>query len=206
MVGDWNRTFIALVPDAAGCEALVAVPIGAPVRRVAVDQLHLTLAFLGSIPEKEGRCVAAALPSLVAPLPALTAGRVECWPSVASPRLVVAVFEPMQALTDLAARVCALVTGLGLPVDDHRPFRPHITLARLPRNARPVRADESLAEGAAGRLPRGWRCDAGERTLGRDTAGGLTLRFDSLVLYSSALERSGARYRALVSAQVPRTD
>lgn len=213
MSSDWHRCFIALVPDAAGREALAAVPVGASVRRVPVDQLHMTLAFLGSIPEGKGRLIAAALPSLVAPLPALPAGGIECWPSAVRPRLVVRALAPTRELAALAARVRARVTALGLPIDDHRPFRPHITLARLSRGAGPlgpIQLDAPRSAGAGGAHPRSGGSepggdDAGGSPLG-DVAGDLNLRFEALTLYSSTLERRGARYRALASVLVTEAD
>ena len=53
---DWHRTFIALVPDAPTRSEWAAFGIGEDMigRRVAADQLHLTLAFLGSIPRERG--------------------------------------------------------------------------------------------------------------------------------------------------------
>lgn len=186
---DWHRTFIALVPDASTRDAWDALRIGevVAVRRVAADQLHMTLAFLGSISREHGTALAAGLASVVAALPALPELNVErfaYWPSAAHARLAVLTFERAQPLVDLEASVCALVRGLGLPVDDHRPFRPHVTLARMPRDAKPVPCEAMLAgAAAAAALP--------------------ASRFAKLTLYSSTLGRSGARYRALAEVDVP---
>jgi RNA 2',3'-cyclic 3'-phosphodiesterase len=187
---DWHRCFIALVPDAATRDVFAAMPVDAAVRRVPIDQLHLTLAFLGSIAEDKGELLAAALPSVVVPLPALTIGRIEYWPSRSRPRLAVLAFTASDELAELEARVRTLVTGLGLPIDDHRPFLPHVTLARLPRNAKPI-ALTPLADG--NRDPHGEAAAA-------DYAAS---RFDTLTLYSSTLARRGARYRPLASVHVP---
>jgi 2'-5' RNA ligase len=186
---DWHRCFVALVPDIATRDAFAAMPVGAPVRRVPADQLHMTLAFLGSIPEDKGALIAAALPSVVVPLPALASARLEYWPSRAHPRLVVLAFAPSDALAELEGRVRSLVSDLGLPIDDHRPFRPHVTLARLPRDARPIALD-----------PRGDSALGTHRQL--EPASDVS-RFDRLTLYSSTLARRGARYRSLASAPVP---
>jgi RNA 2',3'-cyclic 3'-phosphodiesterase len=187
---DWHRCFVALAPDAATRDAFAAMPVGAAVRRVPIDQLHLTLAFLGSISEEKGGLLAAALPSVVVPLPTLSVERFEYWPSRFHPRLAVLAFTACDALTELETRVRSLVAGLGLPVDDHRPFRPHVTLARMPRDARPIAPE--------------LRPDANPRPHGA-AAGNATgpSRFDTLTLYSSTLARRGARYHALASAHVP---
>lgn len=176
----WHRAFIALVPDAPTRAAWAAMASGAAcaaraTRLVPVDQLHMTLAFLGSISHDQGTALAAELASVAAALPPLHIERFEHWPSVSHPRLAVLVFEGAPSLVDLHARVCALVTRLGLPIDDHRPFRPHVTLARM-------RAGAACAT------------DLPTRAIAPETS-----RFAALTLYSSTLERSGARYRALAS-------
>jgi 2'-5' RNA ligase len=187
---DWHRCFVALVPDAATRDAFAAMPVGAAVRRVAIDQLHLTLAFLGSISEEKGVLLAAALPSVVVPLPTLSVERFEYWPSRSHPRLAVLAFEACDALTELEVRVRSLVARLGLPIDDHRPFRPHVTIARMSRDAKPI-ASDLRPDG----IPHPHGVVSGEVSS--------PLRFDTLTLFSSTLARRGARYRALASAHVP---
>lgn len=188
---DWHRCFIALVPDTATRDALAALPVGAAARRVVAEQLHMTLAFLGSVAPDKGAMLAQRLSSVVEPLPAQRAQRSEYWPSAAHPRLFVVPFDPQPGLAALEARVRELIVGLGLPVDDHRPFRPHITIARFARTARPAR------EPSAGlALPRG-ALPPQEATFE------LAPRFDTLTLYSSTLARHGARYRPLTQVAVP---
>ena len=188
---DWHRCFIALVPDSATRDALAALPVGAAARRVAVDQLHMTVAFLGSVAPKKGALLAARLASVVTPLPPQRAQRTEYWPSAAHPRLVVVPFDGNYGLGELEARVRELVGGLGLPVDEHRPFRPHITLARFARSARPAR------EASVGRASPRAELPPDETPLD------VVPRFNRLTLYSSTLARHGARYRALASVAVP---
>lgn len=188
---DWHRCFIALVPDDATRHALAALPVGSAARRVVADQLHMTLAFLGSVAPEKGALLAGRLASVVAPLPPQRAERIEYWPSAAHPRLVVVPFEGNYGLIELEARVRELVAGFGLPVDEHRPFRPHITLARFARSARPAR------EASVGRASPGAALPPDETTLD------VVPRFTMLTLYSSTLARHGARYRALASVAVP---
>lgn len=188
----WHRCFIALSPDAATREALAAVPVGAAARRVGVDQLHMTVAFLGSVPAEKGARLAEQLRSIVRPLPAQRAEPPEYWPSFAHPRLVVVPFAASDGLADLERRARDLVAALDLPIDDHRPFRPHITLARFARAARPAR------EATVGRALAQTALPSDDGVLLRAVA-----RFDALTLYSSTLARHGARYRALASVGVP---
>lgn len=201
---DWHRCFIALVPDAATRDALAAMPVGAAGRRVGAEQLHMTLAFLGTVPPRQGARLAAQLATVVAPLAAQRAEPVQYWPSVSHPRLVVVPFALGAGLGEIEARVRALVASLGLPIDDHRPFRPHITLARFARSARPTASAEpgrhapAQSEGTAagiGFAPAGSPPDPATLPV--------TPRFDTLTLYSSTLARHGARYRALASVAVP---
>ncbi|MGN6650193.1 2'-5' RNA ligase family protein, partial [Trinickia sp.] len=122
------------------------------------------------------------------------------WPSAAHPRLVVVPFADDDGLAELEARVRELVGSLGLPVDDHRPFRPHITLARFARSPRSPHSPSASAparEVSAGRVPPRVALPFDAATLEA------VPRFDTLTLYSSTLARPGARYRALASVGVP---
>jgi 2'-5' RNA ligase len=185
---DWHRCFIALVPDAATRDALAALPIGSAARRVAVDQLHMTVAFLGSVAPSTGVILAQRLGSVLAPLAAQRAEPSEYWPSAAHPRLVVLPFAAGNGLAELEVRVRELVGSLGLPVDDHRPFRPHITLARFARSARPARG----AGTGLGRAAPHVAAPAEQARLE------VIPRFDTLTLYSStlhAMAHATARWR-----------
>ncbi|WP_309491453.1 RNA 2',3'-cyclic phosphodiesterase [Trinickia mobilis] len=177
MDDEWQRCFIALAPDTGTREMLSALPSPPVARRVPVDQLHLTVAFLGTISACKGGLLGYALPSVAEALPVFRTERIEHWPGPAHPRLTVAVLAKSDKLFALAARLRALLEELDLPMDD-RAFRPHITLARFPRDA------SALCE-----LP--------------VPVAGLTIRFDTLALYSSTLARHGARYSELASAALP---
>ena len=192
----WHRCFIALVPGPATRDALAALPVGPAARRVAVDQLHMTVAFLGSVEPRTGAMLAQRLGSVVEPLAPQRAEASEYWPSAAHPRLVVVPFAADNGLAELEARVRALVGSLGLPVDDHRPFRPHITLARFARSPRSARPTREASVGLGRVAPHG-AAPLAAATLE------VIPRFDTLTLYSSTLARHGARYRALASVVVP---
>ncbi|WP_116138025.1 RNA 2',3'-cyclic phosphodiesterase [Trinickia diaoshuihuensis] len=191
---DWHRCFIALEPDAATRDALAALAVGPSARRVPIDQLHMTMAFLGSVAPEKGAALAQRLSSVATPLPPQRAERSEYWPSAARPRLVVVPFGPAHGLAEIEARIRALLAALGLPVDTHRPFRPHVTLARFARSthlAGPAR------EAAAGRAFPQTNLPPGGAMLE------VVPRFEALTLYSSTLARHGARYRSLASVPVP---
>jgi RNA 2',3'-cyclic 3'-phosphodiesterase len=177
---DWQRCFIALAPDVATREMLSGLPSPPVARRVPADQLHLTVAFLGTISACKGGLLGYELPQVAEALPVFRTERIEHWPGPAHPRLTVAVLAKSEALFALAARLKAVLEKLQLPMDD-RAFRPHITLARFPRDA------SALCE-----LP--------------VPVAGLSIRFDTLALYSSTLARHGARYSELASVALPDED
>ena len=123
------RLFLALWPDEPTRAALArcrdAWVWDAGARPEPDARLHLTLHFLGAVPQRR-------LPELVAdlnaPAPSFTLqlGRAARWPNA------VAVLEPLDAppaLLQLHAALRERLEGLGLPVE-RRAFRPHVTLAR----------------------------------------------------------------------------
>jgi len=123
------RLFLALWPNDAVRAQLAAWrdgwiwPKGAtPVR---TDRLHMTLHFIGGVPEERIDEVGDALQ---APFPSfeLKLGRNALWPHG------VAVLEPAIApleLTDLQHALGERLQALALPIDA-RSYKPHVTLAR----------------------------------------------------------------------------
>lgn len=137
------RLFLALWPDDDTRAALLAWqqaqswPAAARLTR-AID-LHLTLHFLGQVPEARLPALKQALPAPGAPV-TLTLDRMEVWPNG------VAVLLPEAsppALLNLHARLGDTLTQLGLPLES-RAYQPHVTLARrarglIPQPAPPLR-------------------------------------------------------------------
>jgi 2'-5' RNA ligase len=133
----WARSFIALAPDAATRAQLAALPALPDARPTHVDDLHLTVAFIGAISDAQRHLLASGLPRLVArmgPMPALAPLGIDAWPSRDRPRVRVALYALPDALAGLVGRVQAALAAADLPIDT-RPFRPHITLARFARGA-----------------------------------------------------------------------
>jgi 2'-5' RNA ligase len=121
---------------------------GAP-RWTTPDRWHLTLLFLGAVPEEcVGALVATAGPA-VAGAPTMTlrlagGGR---FGSVRRPQVAWAGLDgDVDPLVALAGRLADAARSLRLPVED-RPFRPHLTLGRW-RPRQP--ADGSLTDRLAG--------------------------------------------------------
>ena len=121
---------------------------GAP-RWGTPERWHLTLLFLGGVPEPQlPGLVAAAAPAVAATPPMRLrlagAGR---FGSVRRPQVAWAgLAGDVAPLVALAGRLAAVARTCGLPVED-RPFRPHLTLGRW-RPGRP--ADGSLTDRLAG--------------------------------------------------------
>jgi 2'-5' RNA ligase len=123
-----QRLFFALLPDAATRAALARLQPLAPGRAVPVENLHLTLAFLGRQP---GAAVAPLEQILARLALAPLALRVDNLGYFSGPRIAWAgMTRPPAALLDLQARLTAALQQAGFAPDSHAGFRPHVTLAR----------------------------------------------------------------------------
>ncbi|WP_334012063.1 RNA 2',3'-cyclic phosphodiesterase [Burkholderia cepacia] len=179
MNGDRLRAFVALMPDAASRDALHALPVTRGARRTQSAQLHMTLAFIGAIERDRCEALAAHLPALAAAhaLPLLPVERIAWWPSLPRARLIVAELAADPACLALYAGLVALLGEFGVPAD-RRPFRPHVTLARLPRDA----VGQPAHGGAPGRA--------------------VAVRVEALTLFESRLSHEGVSHRPVVSAPI----
>jgi 2'-5' RNA ligase len=176
------RLFVALdVPPPvraalAGWCARVA-PQG--VRRVAPENLHITLAFLGSCARAEGDAVAAVPATLAGSAKVgtlATAGAL--WLPPRRPGVLTVAIAPDEGLGALrAALVDALREAIAFEPES-RPFRPHITVGRVARGAR-VPADPL------------------------DPPPAQAFAAQALTVYRSHTGGGGARYEALASAVLP---
>jgi 2'-5' RNA ligase len=136
------RLFVALEPSASTTAALARW--GAPVlaahprelRAVARDALHLTLCFLGWQPAALAAAIAAALERAVSGPPPVLALAEALWLPPRRPGvLAVAIADPDGQLGSLQRRVAEELVGLGAYQPEPRPFRPHVTVARVRRGA-----------------------------------------------------------------------
>lgn len=128
-----RRLFLALWPEAAVRAALLEVQRGLPAdigRAVKADNLHITLAFLGSTPAQRQSCIEAALDDVVAQCFSLQLDRLGFW---RKPQVLWVGSErsppPLQTLVDGVGRAVAQC-GCRL---DSRPFQIHLTLFRKVR-------------------------------------------------------------------------
>ncbi|MBV9945541.1 MAG: RNA 2',3'-cyclic phosphodiesterase [Myxococcales bacterium] len=130
-------------------------------------KMHVTLKFVASLPEDRIAPLGTALESLVGgkDAPAACPLRLDAFPRLEQATIIVAeLLDRGGELAALAARVEKVARRLGLPPED-KPFRPHLTLARLKRSydaRRWLRPD--LADGAG-------QCRASGATLYRSELG-----------------------------------
>ncbi len=141
MTGPRQRLFIALDLPPEARDAIVRWAQGAlagrpDLRLLAPESLHVTLAFLGERDPAETRGALAALAALRGlPAPRMALGA-PAWLPARRPRLaVVDLADDGGGAGALHGRVwTALAEQIGAERDP-RPFRPHVTVARLRRGA-----------------------------------------------------------------------
>lgn len=116
------------------------------VRWAGAEQLHLTLKFLGEVPDADVPQVTAALATAAAgaaPM-TLTTAPAGCFPPRGKVRVVWVGLAGGQALADCQRAVEDALANAGFPREE-RPFSPHLTLGRV----REGRGDDRLRAGVA---------------------------------------------------------
>lgn len=189
--GSNRRLFVALEPPEPVRRRLAAVAVelrraagraADDVRWVPPENVHLTLQFLGAVPEGRVRDVAAAVGAAAEasrPL-SLEVRGAGGFPNARRPRVVWAgVAGEDAALEALARDLGRRLAPLGFPPEE-RTFSAHLTLGRA--------RDRRGAPGLAGAL-----AHAGE-------AAGTPWRATELVLFESHLSPKGPRYEAIARA------
>lgn len=171
------RLFVALDLPGAARAALArfrdAAADPALWRPLPETAFHVTLAFLGHRPEADVERAASVLRGLEDwEAPELALGDGLLLPPRRARVLTVALADPGGALGALQAAVSAGLAAAGLYEPEARPFRPHVTVARLRSGARAPRA--------LGGAPEALSFAAGPVTL-----------------YRSRLRRGGAVYEPL---------
>jgi len=176
------RLFVALdIPETARaalveCSAQLAKTCGGP-RWVRLEGAHVTLKFIGEVPDELAENIRLALAEIhdLPPVDLRFEG-LGFFPNAKRPRVLWAGIEAGPALAELAAAVAGRLAPLGIE-GEAREFRPHVTLARLssPEGLDPLRA-------AVDKL--------GAPEFGRATA-------REFYLYQSVLRPAGAEYTRL---------
>jgi RNA 2',3'-cyclic 3'-phosphodiesterase len=175
------RLFVALdLPDEAR-DALArfrdAAADPAVWRPLDPAAFHVTLAFLGHRPAEHVPVVAEVLAGLAArEAPSLALGDGLLLPPRRARVLTVALVDD-GALAELQAEVSAGLAAAGVYTPEARPFRAHVTVARIQSGARAPRAIDAAPEPVA-------------------------FRAGDVVLYRSRLARGGAEYEPLVTRRL----
>jgi len=186
-----RRLFVALEPPEPVRRRIAAAAAGlrraagraaSEVRWVLDENVHLTVQFLGAVPEERVEGVGLALSAAAAaarPL-SLEVKGAGGFPNARRPRVVwLGLGGDLAALGALAAELGRRLAPLGFP-PEARPFSPHLTLGR----ARDPRGAPGLAGALAG---------AGDDE-------GFAWRAAELVLFESHLSPAGPRYEAILRA------
>jgi RNA 2',3'-cyclic 3'-phosphodiesterase len=126
-----ERLFVAIPLPAAARERLADIATDLPgARWTPAGQLHLTLHFLGDTPAVAVSPLIDALAAIDSPPLVLSFEGLTTFPSIRTPRVLVARLAPTPGVISLADTVRRAAADLDLRTED-RPFRPHVTLARL---------------------------------------------------------------------------
>jgi 2'-5' RNA ligase len=150
-------------------------PLTDTARWVAPESIHITLKFIGEVPEKRIEDIDAALTGLTWKSFTITVRGVGFFPGNRSPRVFWAGMEA-PTMQKLAEELDSRMERLGFE-KEKRAFRPHITLAR----ARDSRIDSSLVTAAS---------KYEEHEFG-------SFAVDRIFLFKSTLKPTGAVYERL---------
>jgi 2'-5' RNA ligase len=145
-----HRLFVAIVPPAPVRAQLLDLMGGvAGARWQSEEQLHLTVRFIGEVDRHLARDVDAALSGLHHPRFSIALNGLGGFERRGEPVTLWAGFAPHEPLHALHKKVDQALVRVGVE-PDRRAYMPHVTIARLPRGAGPVRALVEQSGGVAG--------------------------------------------------------
>ena len=149
---------------------------GARLTWVPPERMHVTVRFLGDLPEEQAAGVATVLaPPLTVPAFDVSVGTAGAFPARGAPRtLWVGLTGAGDRLLDLEQEVSARLAAVGIP-RERRSFRAHLTVARV---REPAGLPASVVDGVV----------APPHPLGR---------IDAITLFESRLSPRGPTYTAL---------
>jgi 2'-5' RNA ligase len=159
-----------------------------PIKWVPINNIHITIKFLGDVSAANLNVLTDILASEASRHPSFTlgCGGLGAFPNVHRPRII---WIGIQAPEDLILLQKGIETGvneLGYPPED-RPFSPHLTLARISNNATPEMVKQ-----------------IGNALVGHQVESMGSFNLTSIHVYHSELKPSGAVYTRLFSAPLSR--
>jgi 2'-5' RNA ligase len=185
------RLFVALdLPDALreGIVAWGREELHDPALRVvAPESLHVTLAFLGYLPERKIEPLAEIVGTLRAPAPSVELGDPVAKPSLRRARIFALPASSPDAVA-LQAKLEEALVARRLYEPEKRPFWPHVTVARVKSESRGSRRPAAVGK-PPGALPKELLDPA------------LCVR---VTLYRSVLQPQGSRYTPLAQVELSR--
>jgi 2'-5' RNA ligase len=158
----------------------------AALRPVALEYLHVTLAFLGYRPERDAGRIAELLEECAAPAPLVQLLDPVGRPTLRKARLF-ALPAPSAGAEQIQTQLSAALAVERLYEPERRPFWPHVTVARVRAEGRGSRRPMAV-ERPPGKLP---------EALSEPFYG------VRLTLYRSVLQPQGARYVPLAQVELP---
>lgn len=171
------------------CDAFLSLaPSWREDKWVAAENLHVTVKFIGAVPECDVAAIRRVLEGACAPVSPFTM-RLDGFRAVPNLRRATMLWGVFDDGTDESVRVAGVVDGALAPLDipeDDRRFVPHVTLVRA-RKPRPVPEDAFDAASSELALTQAASCPAE------------FVSVTSLTLYSSTLGPSGPTYEPLAS-------
>ncbi|MDQ3769063.1 MAG: RNA 2',3'-cyclic phosphodiesterase [Actinomycetota bacterium] len=126
---------------------------GGTLRAVPPQNLHLTLAFLGAREEAEVPAIGAIVTATAGATPHLSLGAPLWLPPRRPGVLTVEVDDHTGALNTLHASLTAALQAGAAFMPETRPFRPHITVGRVPRGHRIRPQDTDLSSPPSATIP-----------------------------------------------------
>lgn len=186
-----SRAFIALdLPDPIleklqdVCDNLQNQFNGLPVRWVPINNVHLTIKFIGDLSESNVDMISSILTaecSRCEPFE-ISIGSLGVFPNIRRPRVLWVGVEAPLGLISLNNKLESEIMQLGYDAET-RPYSPHLTIARTSRNASPKEI-RSLSQALQ------------KEKLGFVGSAGIS----EINLYSSKLRKGGAEYTKLFTA------
>jgi len=176
-----KRLFIAIdLPDETKRQLVSLLPRDVPgLRATPVHQIHLTLHFLGEVENDRAIAIGDSLSNLSAPRLTIQFVGVGTFRQPRGMVWWVGVADNT-ALSALHQTIAGLIQPHGC-IPDHRPYKPHLTIARADQRVRRDLAKQWVEERLNFSLP--------------------PLEISSVVLFSSILDRTGATHH--VERNVP---
>ena len=117
------------------------------------ESIHLTFAFLGDTSEERASTIASALDSVACAAIPIRLGGVGVFPDERRPRVVWLGVDPAPPVVVLAGEIRRALAGVGATFDP-KPFRPHLTVARIKRHGAPRMSELFARRSKAGRRRR----------------------------------------------------